>query len=318
MLFRDKLNEIGKKLSPEFDKLFDKIVESQSHDGDLLLVLENGLYNPDVHNWNNLDKKFSPYMIGPSHEGHSSNTHYKFIHIYRTNTIADITHSEYLKELEYTPEKREQIDQMQEIEGQSIQIEMLIYLKIWEADSFIKRFYQICRLLHGEPYDWHFKITESNRDSGATGNRQTLIRKKIRDRFQNDFPIIYKAFKTAYLTQVRNSIAHSKYSTIERNIHLNNYVKKDPASQLHELKFDEWIEMFHNTMIIYNEQIGLFKKIRKMYSEIAKHHNNLIQVRINRKDPEEKTEYCFLKYQQLTPEFGRWSWAKEDNFKNEK
>jgi len=98
MLFRDKLNEIGKKLSPEFDRLFEKIIEKQSHDGDLILILENGLYNPEVHTWTNLEEKLSPYMIGPSHEGHSSNTHYKFIHTYRSNAVADITFEEYLKE----------------------------------------------------------------------------------------------------------------------------------------------------------------------------------------------------------------------------
>lgn len=317
MLFRDKLNEIGKKLSPEFDRLFEEIIEKQSHNGDLLLILENGLYNPEVHTWKNLHEKLSPYMIGPSHEEHSSNTHYKFIHTYRNNAIADISLKNYLKEMEYTPEKREQIDQMQEVESQSIQLEMLIYLKIWEADSFIKRFYQICRILHREPYDWHFKIAESNRDRSATGNRQTLIRKKIRDRLKDEFLIIYEAFKKSYLTQVRNSIAHSKYSIIGRNIHLNNYVKEDPASQLQGLEFDEWIEMFHHTMIIYNEQIGLIEKTRKLYNGFAKNHNNLIQVRINRQDPEERTEFRFLKYRQLTPEFGRWSWAREEDFKEE-
>ena len=99
---------------------------------------------------------------------------------------------------------------------------------------------------------------------------------------------------------------------------MNNYVKEDPASQLHGLKFDEWIEMFHHTMIIYNEQIGLFEKARRLYSETAKHHDNLILVRVNRQDPEERTELRFLKYRQLTPEFGRWSWAREEDFKEEK
>ena len=90
MLFKDKLNKIEINLSTEFDRLFEKVIENQSHDGDLLLILENGFYNPEVYTWNNLNKKISPYMIGPNHDGHSSNTHYEFIHTYRTGAIAPV------------------------------------------------------------------------------------------------------------------------------------------------------------------------------------------------------------------------------------
>ncbi len=306
MLFKDKLNKIEINLSTEFDRLFEKVIENQSHDGDLLLILENGFYNPEVYTWNNLNKKISPYMIGPNHDGHSSNTHYEFIHTYRTGAIADLSYPDYLEKLKYIPEKRKQIGQMQKFEGQTIQLEMLIYLKIWEADKFIKKFYQIARLLHGIPYDWHFKIAESNRDNEATGNRKTIIIKKIRDKLKDEFQEIHKAFKIAYKTQIRNSISHSKYSIVGRNIHLNNYIKDDTHSQLHSLSFDEWIDILHYTMIIYNEQIKFFKKTKRFYSEFAKRYENKIQIKINRKEPEEKEELKFLKY---TPfhEFGRWT-----------
>lgn len=310
MLFNEKLNEIGKKLSPEFDKLFKKVSSSQSHTGDLLLIQENGLYYPDVHSWNNLKEKMSPYMIGPGFERLSYNTHYEFIHSYRTTSIANIKIDDYLKELEYKPEKRKEIDQLKEFEGQSIQFEMLLYLKIWEADFFIKTFYQIARLLNSEPYDWHFKVAESNRDSEATGNRQKIIREKIRNRFKEEFPIIYEAFKLAYNTQIRNSIAHSKYSILSRAIRLNNYIEKDSASQLQSISFDDWIELFHTTLMIYNEQIGFINKSKKYYSEIAKENNNIIQVRINRKDPEERIEYHYLEYKEFSEDFGRWSWFR--------
>jgi hypothetical protein len=60
-------------------------------------------------------------------------------------------------------------------------------------------------------------------------------------------------------------------------------------------------------MIIYNEQIKFFKKTKRFYSEFAKRYENKIQIKINRKEPEEKEELKFLKY---TPfhEFGRWTW----------
>lgn len=71
MLFKDILNSKTEKLQPEFDKLFDDILNKQTHDGDLLLCRVNGFYNPEVYSWTNIEEKLSPYMIGPNKEGHS-------------------------------------------------------------------------------------------------------------------------------------------------------------------------------------------------------------------------------------------------------
>ncbi|MBO9699939.1 MAG: hypothetical protein J7604_06995, partial [Sporocytophaga sp.] len=255
MLFKDILEKKAKQLEPEFDKLFNLIIQKQHHSGDLLLVLVNGCYDEEIANSTTLGVKLSPYTIGPHKEGHSESCHYEFIHQYRTTHLAQFNHSEYLEMLNFSPEKRQQIFEFQKMEGTTIQLEMLIYLKIWEADSFIKRFYQLVRLVKSESYDWYFKLSESNRDSSATGTRQDIIRLQIRDRIEKDLPSIYLAFKNAYLTQVRNSIAHSNYSISSRYIQLNNYIKKDPASQLISLSFDEWIDKFHDTMIIYDQYI---------------------------------------------------------------
>lgn len=239
MLFLDKLNQIAHELVPEFERLFQVLLENQSHDGDLLLVYENGFYDPEVHTWNSLNEKFSPYVIGPSHEGHSAYLHYEFIHEYRTNGIMPFSHTEYMKKLEYSEERQIDIELLKKQECYTIQLEMLIYLKIWESDTFIKRFYQIVRLIHGEPYDWHFKVR--TRDS-----IKDLITIKIIDRFKNEFPKIYRAFKESYIAQVRNSIAHSNYSFLGRNINLNN----SKGNSLYGLTFEKWIEIFHTTMII--------------------------------------------------------------------
>lgn len=254
MLFKDKLKLITKELSSEYDKLFYEILKTQSHDSDMLLVFINGFYSPIT---NKSLKGFSPYVIGPNKDGHSYSDHYEFIHKYRTESIHELTLKDYLKECEWTSERSKKIDELVAAEKHSIQLEMLIYLKIWESDTFIKQYYQLINLLNGEPYDWHFQIANSSRDKDTTGTRDVLIRKKIRDKLKIKFPKIYSAFKTAYITQVRNSIAHSNYSFAGRNIHLNNDVENDPYSQLKNIEFNNWIEMFHNTMIIYNELLRL-------------------------------------------------------------
>ncbi len=308
MLFTDILDKKTQQLQPEFDKLFEDILNNQTHDGDLLLIRVNGFYHPEANSWDNTLLK-NPYMIGPNTEGHSDYWHYKFIHNYRQNSVSDLSFEDYIKKFEWSEEKQKEIDILTESESTSIQLEMLIYIKIWEADLFIKKLYQFTKLTYGEPYDWHFKIKESNRDnSPSTGKREDIIRNKIRDRIKDKYSNIYLAIKNAYKTQIRNSIAHSNYYFIGRYIHPCNYIKNDPASQIEVLPFDEWIDMFHDTMVIYNQLIRFSHLIDNLYSKAARDNNLLFEVRLNRTDPIEKTEYYLLKYR---PEFNDWGFNRD-------
>jgi hypothetical protein len=308
MLFTDILNKKTQELQPEFDKLFDDILKNQTHDGDLLLTRINGFYYPEANNWDNTLVKNS-YMIGPNTEGHSDHWHYKFIHNYRQNAIANVSYEDYLKKFEWSEARAKEIEVLTESEATSIQLEMLIYLKIWEADLFIKKLYQLTKLSLGEPYDWHFKIKESSRDtSNTTGKREEIIRLKIRDRIKDKYPNLFAAIKNAYKTQIRNSIAHSNYYFIGRYIHPSNFIKNDAASQIQVLSFNEWIDMFHDTMVIYNQLIRFSHLIDNVYSKAAHDNNLLFEVRLNRIDPIEKTEYYILKYR---PEFNDWGFNRE-------
>jgi hypothetical protein len=136
-----------------------------------------------------------------------------------------------------------------------------------------------------------------------------VIRTLIRDRLKDNYPQIYSAIKNAYKSQIRNSIAHSQYSFLGRNIHPNNYIKNEIASQIIFLSFDEWIDMFHDTMIIYNQIIRLFHKVDSIYANFAFENNLLKEVRIKRTDPENKTEYHLLKY---IPELADWRWNSNE------
>lgn len=306
MLFTDTINQTNDALKPAFDSLFEDMLANQSHSGDALLIHVNGFHNPDVHNWK-LEKKMSPYMIGPNMDGWSEQLHYSFIHNYRTTAIFDKTYSEYIELHKYSPERKEEIDSLVEYEGASIQLEMLVYLKVWEMDAFIKKFYQTAKLVNGEAYDWHFKIEESNRDNNTTGKRHEIIRTLVRDRLKQYEPI-FNSFKKAYLTQIRNSIAHSKYGFMGRTIHPNNFVSADKAAQIENFPFDEWITMFHETMAIYNQSLRLSNKINEHYGTLALENNNQVEVRIERKDPKVTTEICNLIYRE---EFKDWRWERQ-------
>ncbi|RYE57634.1 MAG: hypothetical protein EOP48_05375 [Sphingobacteriales bacterium] len=151
---------------------------------------------------------------------------------------------------------------------------------------FIKRLYQLVRLIEGKPYDWQFKISESSRDKNCIGTRQDIIRKLIRDKLKIHSEILSQTISSTYKTQIRNSIAHSNYSFLGRNLHLNNFIKNDPACQIINVPFDEWIDIFHNTIIFHNEYVRLKNTIHRRYSEFARKENTAIEILVPNKKGE--------------------------------
>ena len=161
----------------------------------------------------------------------------------------------------------------------------------------------------GQEYDWHFSIAESSRDKNATGNRDNIIRKMVRDNLKNGYPVIYSAIKNAFKTQLRNSIAHSKYSLHGRYIHLNNYIKEDPASQMQVMSFDEWVDVIHDTIVLYTQISRVLILIDKLYETISSQFEQTMEIRINRVDPITSTEFHILKRRNG---FNAWYWRAND------
>lgn len=310
MLFRQILNKKTADIQEEFNTLFHDAVKNQSHPGDLLLIHVNGFYHPEVHEWDNTGKKESPYAIGPNTEGHSENIHHEFIGDYLRKSLVEQQYEDYLQQNQFVPGRVKELMELAKKEANTIQSEMLIYLKIWEMDLFIKKLYQLTRLVFGEHYDWHFAIPKSDkRDNNATGKRHEIIREMVRDRLQETYPKIYSAIKNAYKTQLRNSIAHSKYSFHGRFIHLNNYIKNDETCQIQVMTFDEWIDIIHDTIVVYTQVTRILNLIDNLYSTIGSLQEQTVEVRINRRDPSPSTELHFLKQR---PDFKDWYWKAYD------
>ncbi|MDP4210963.1 MAG: hypothetical protein Q8928_19345 [Bacteroidota bacterium] len=270
MIFKDKIEYWGKILHPEFVRLLDFALKNQSHIGDLLLFHVNGFYQELLDDFTSVEgRKLNPHVIGPGMDGHSEQTHYDFIDQYRQTNIAASLFSEYSEQIKFNPERQKEIDELVYFESTTIQIEMLIYLKIWEADLTIKKMYEFVRILNGEPYDWYFKVAESSRDKNCTGTRQDIIRLLIRDKVKTISPVLYDWIKDSYKTQIRNSIAHSNYAIFGRNISLNNFIANDPASQMTSLEFNDWTDIFHKTLVLHNELIWLSNTINDVYGSKA-------------------------------------------------
>jgi len=303
MIFQDILNEKHQTLQPEFDKLLGLCEQNQTHYGDLLLVHQNGFYHPEVHTWDNIPEKLSPYVMGPGNEGHSEQTHHDFIGRYIKENIQVQSSKDYLDSVKYDSNRINHIQELENAEAYSIQQEMLIYLKIWESDAFIKSFYQLAKIANAEPYDWHFKIKENPSDNNATGSRGEIIRNLIRNRFKTILPKLYNSFKISYKSQVRNAIAHSQYCALGRYISLNNYDATSKYNILPSVAYDDWIDMFHETIVIYSSYNRMLTALLNHYHNIAAINNNLFEIRINRVDPIVSTEYRQIQYD---PMFKNW------------
>lgn len=308
MLFQSILDYKYRELLPSFEALYQQILNIQTHESDLLLVHLNGFYHPEVYEWDNVKEKLSPYMFGPNHEGHSAHTHHGFIGEYIRKNLSDVDYEAYKASVVHDPERVKEIEELNFKEAISIQTEMLIYLKIWESDTFIKQYYQLANLLAGQPYDWHYKLMKTSRDKGATGSRDEIIRRKIRNQFKGVVPRLYDAFRDSYNFQIRNSIAHSQYSILGRYISLNNHVKEDPYSQLHSQSFEQWVDRFHETLVIYTLLHNFLTRVNNNYGAVALENDLAIPIRITRKDPIEEQEYKMIYYREF---FKDWGWQRE-------
>lgn len=306
MIFKDILDEKEGVIRPAFQKLVSDCLENQAHSGDMLIWLSNGFYEKSMEGFTtSMGEKVNPHVVGPGDIGNSEWTHYSFINQYRQAYVSNYTFPEYLKLLEYSEESKKEIDGLNEFEETTINLELLVYLKFWESDSIIKRFYELIRIFHSENYNWNFKIKESNRDDEGLASRQDIIRKLVRDRIKDSSPEIYNALKSAYKTQIRNAIAHSKYAFQSRNIHLHNFIDSDLHAQIRSLPFDEWIDIFHTTLMLHNEYINATQIVQEHYRQKAVEHNNECPILITEK--EGKQYEAILVYR---PKWDDWNYKQ--------
>jgi hypothetical protein len=273
MIFSDNLKTQSPTVEKGVAELFDAAFNNQSHPQDLLLVDQHGFYNPEFSGVKLSDgRTLSPYLIGPDWIGFADQTNYEFINWYRQSHQAN--KQEFIDELGKNPE-------LANAEIIAIQIEKSIYLKFWESDLNLKRLYQLSSLATGVSYNWHFKIPTNLRE----GSKHEIIRKEIRDKIKNICPTFFDLVRKNYKTQIRNAIAHSQFSITGRVIDYLNFSKDPNAfSPIKGLTFDQWYELFHDTLLIHNELLHYFQSYRDKYVEKAKESKNCLEVRITKEN----------------------------------
>ena len=221
--------------------MFDLITscsKNQKHPQDLLLCQQHGSILEISNN--------KSFLIGPGLDGISSYTHLDFI---KTAVNSIITEDE-IAYVKLTAKKTKTLED-------SIHLEKLIYLKIWENVFFIKILTQFVRLACGESYDWGLKIPYQR------GNTKSdHIRKNIIEKIKSVSELFYSLLIDTYSQQIRNAISHSQYYFIQGGIYYSNF-KSDKYSTLEAMGYIDWEDRFSKT-------ISLFLAVEKYLAEIHK------------------------------------------------
>lgn len=248
MIYSELLHQYEDEIKESIEELFSTAFKKQTFPTDLLMTISNGYFD------NNIKQQFpntTGFMIGagPKMEEFTEIAQYKFYHNYRKNFVDAHRIMFNLDSKNQFLEQVKSNKEMEEFEELSIQLELIIYLKLWESDLFIKRLCQLAALAQGRPYEWNFKLKDTSE----------LVHNKLSN-LDSKLPNFSQFISKNYYRDLRNAIAHSQFFFLARKINVTN-IKAPPLS------FDDWEPIFHKLLLFYNFYIGEIKKYQQIYIE---------------------------------------------------
>jgi hypothetical protein len=193
-----------------------------NHFSNYILYLADGEFR--VEHVDN--QQFSPWLIDYRVDWHLDTTRYNFL----------VT---FLQQ-HYTFEDGSSVDN----DKYRIQMEMMIYMHIWESKSYLKRLKRLSQLANAGNYLWSVDVP----DMGKHDFIRNEIRNQFRDADNNLSDIISKGFHTS----IRNAFAHSEY-TIEQLGQANdiNFLNYGGAPwELQGLNFDTWSKRYSYSVLL--------------------------------------------------------------------
>ncbi len=97
-------------------------------------------------------------------------------------------------------------------------------------------------------------------------------------------PLLHEVFLKAHRSQLRNAIAHSQYAVLGREIWLHNHNEKK-VGYVGGISFDEWIDIFHETIVIFTLYNRFFNNVKEHYYQLTKPVRLEQEVRVQRLYP---------------------------------
>lgn len=267
MIFHELIEQYQPEVEAAIVELFNVAFKNQKADNDLLLVLIHGFKVSNPEDWER--QGFSPFVVGPDHVGFEEDAFYHFFHAYRSKIIN--------KEDFDTAKNDENNPQFKAEEELTINIEFLIYLKLWENDFLLRQFYNLMRLCNGESYKWEFK-------PNIFDSRELLISNKIIARSQKVSPLFYRLMSDIYSAQIRGAIAHSKFYFSGDYISLTNKHYRT-GFDIGALSVEDWYIKFNKSVLLYNEMLRLRAHWLEYYSQKAAEQQNGVAILTPERNP---------------------------------
>jgi hypothetical protein len=300
MLYKDKLDSFNRISQNAVEDFFKKCKQNQSDPNDLLLVILHGFFDESILQTRKIgNKKLSPYVFGHGYEGLANDTQYQFFHQFRLTYFTNNSREDYIK---YNTNENPGWKNYYHI---ITQLELLVYLKFWESDFILKQLFNMSsNLLHGKEYDWY----KSMKDSG----KKNLIENQIIRSCKKRAPKFYDYLRKSYSRQIRNAAAHSQFWIVGDHINFNNYDPND-GHCLKTLNIEDWEDIFHRTIMLYNYLIKYTEEFKKEYANEVRGKHFGKRVRITNKGKLIKYEWL-----RLDESNDRWIWYnnwKEFNIK---
>lgn len=233
MLYQQNFIRFNTPVAQAVAQIFNVAERNQRNENDLLLVLIHGFKIKQETFFRS--NGWPVYVFGPDYVGFDANTFRNFFERYRQNQLDEddfnaIPIEERMPRVHFT-----------------INIEMSIYMKVWETDFFIRQLYNLARLVNNEIYNWDFN-EQRFEDLG-----EKFIQHQIIDRLNGRAPRMATLLKNIYFPQIRGAIAHARYhfngvdSISLTNKGYNNRRSYDKGS----ITINEWNEIFSRVMLLY-------------------------------------------------------------------
>lgn len=284
MLKKENINKYENEVSLAVGELWNKAFMNQKNENDLVLILANGIKNNYPEE--TLKKlKNTNYQIGHDFVHFKYSTFFNFFNQYKF----------VINEKDY-----EVIEDKQLYDDVMVQMQLLSYMKFWEADLILKRLYNLSRLSQGKEYAWEIPKEKLN-------NRRILVKDEIQNPLQELCPKFYSFIEDIYSRQLRNAIAHSQYYIMFDTISLTNK-SENKHYKLNSISFERWDEIFTKVILLHNYMIDRFNRYHHFYAKEAEDKHNGLRVYFPEKDKNGFYKSGWLKFDR---DLNKWNWNRK-------
>lgn len=235
MFQQANLEKIKSRMEKAVSELYETAIQNQKNSNDIVLFYSN------AHLGQAVPGVCGKFMVGPGIEGIDDYPRVQFLIDYLQSGNESIIQPSWSQE------------EIEKHKKYTINLELMIYTHLWEAERSLKTLKQLANLIQGKAYQWEIDIPWMT--------KHDFIRNEIKQVFLDHNLDIGKLIQESYHSQLRNAFAHGNYTFHESNhIKLNNY--RGESWELKAISLDDWEDRFLKSALLHYEI--LFQRHRRL------------------------------------------------------